>query len=130
MFSRKASIRIGVVLIALHGLMEVSGLFLPHSLVETLETFGTLTPSQIEENASAIIAFGVVWGLARLAVAGGIWSMQKWAVLSGLALSLTTLIVAITIIPAGIVDTALAAPALILLLYGWFGSETIETGGS
>jgi hypothetical protein len=124
-FRRKISIRTGAILIVLHGLMEVSGLFVTHNLVETLETFGSLTNQKIDENTSAIIAFGVVWGFARLAIGWGIWNLQKWAILSGVALSVTTLIVAITIIPAGIVDSALAIPALFLLLFGWYGNEKV-----
>jgi len=54
--------------------------------------------------------------------------MKKWAISLGCAVSIMSLIAAISIIPAGVADTLLGAPALILLLYTWFGNARIEIG--
>jgi hypothetical protein len=44
----------------------------------------------------------------------------------GLVLSTVTLVAAVTIIPAGFTDTLFSTPALIFLLYTWFGSEKLQ----
>jgi hypothetical protein len=52
--------------------------------------------------------------------------MRKWAIVVGIITSAITMIAAISVIPAGVVDTILSAPVLILLLYAWFGQDTLS----
>ena len=98
---------------------------MPNSLV----SFGGLTGSVLEQNASVIATFGALWGFTRLIAAAGSWSLRKWAILLGIILSTVTIIAAITIIPVGVGDTFFALPILILLLYTWFGNEVMEVYG-
>jgi hypothetical protein len=114
---------VAAILLAGHGLIEVSGLFMIQALADSLETFGSLDKTQLDANAIPIVLFGVVWGLGRLVAALGAWSSQKWALALGMALSLATLISALTIIPAGVTDTLLAIPTLACLLRAWFGDQ-------
>jgi uncharacterized membrane protein (DUF2068 family) len=128
--NRKLSARIAAVLLVLHGLMEVAGLLsmsVPsQTFASAMENFGGMGKSQIAANMVSIILLGVMWGITRWVAAWGIWSMKKWALSLGCAVSVVSLIAAISIIPAGVADTLLGAPALILLLYTWFGGDKLE----
>jgi hypothetical protein len=129
MLNRKLSVRIAGILLIIHGLIELAGLVLIKSMPHALISFGGLTGSALEQNASAIAIFGALWGLARLIAAVGAWSLRTWALILGITLSIMTVVAAITIIPAGVTDTFLALPVLILLLYAWFGNEVMEVFG-
>ena len=118
-----------VVLMSFHGLIEIAGLMFINSAPERLANFGGLTGSLLEENVQLVGMFGALWGVSRLVAGWGIWSLRKWAILLGIILSVITVVAAITIIPAGVADTVLALPALILLLYTWFGNEVKEIVG-
>jgi len=128
--NRKLSARIASILLILHGIIEIAGLFAlnssPQVFAQTMASFGGLGKEQIAANMVPIIMLGVFWGVTRLIASWGIWSMNKWAIFLGCVLSIVSLIAAILIIPAGVVDTLLGAPALILLLYTWFGNEKLE----
>ena len=126
MFNRKLSARIAVVLICIHGLIEIAGLMFINFMPQALISFGGLTGSVLEQNSQTIGMFGALWGVSRFIAAGGIWSLRKWAIQLGIILSIITVIAAITIIPAGVADTFFALPVLILLLYTWFGNELKE----
>lgn len=127
--SRKLSSRIASIFLILHGLIEIVGLFFINSMPQTMTSFGGLTGSLLEQNAQVIGMFGALWGISRLIAATGAWSLRKWGILLGIILSMITLVAAIMIIPAGVMDTILALPALILLLYAWFGNEVMENIG-
>ena len=125
----KRSTRIASVLLILHGIIEIIGLFAlnsPTQAAQTMENFGGMGKELIATNMVSIALLGALWGIMRLIAAWGIWSMKKWAISLGCIVSIISLIAAISIIPAGVVDTFLGAPALILLLYTWFGNEKIE----
>jgi uncharacterized membrane protein (DUF2068 family) len=128
--NRKLSARIASILLILHGLMEVAGLlgilFPAQAFAQTLENFGGMGKSQIANNIMSITLLGLIWGITRFIAAWGIWSMKKWAISLGCAVSIMSLLAAISIIPAGVADTLLSAPVLIFLLYTWFGNAKTE----
>jgi hypothetical protein len=124
--NRKLSARIASVLLILHGLIELAALAFASALPNALTSFGGLTGPLLAENAQTIAMVGMLWGIARLIAAWGCWSLRKWGLVLGMILSAATMVASISIIPAGMTDTLLALPALILLLYAWFGSETKE----
>ena len=127
--ARRLSSRIASLLLVIHGIIELIGLTLINSKPHALISFGGLTGSVLEQNSSAIAIFGALWGCARLIAAVGAWSLRKWALILGISLSMITVVAAITIIPAGVMDTFLALPVLVLLLYAWFGNEVMEVFG-
>lgn len=127
--SRKLSSRIASALLALHGLIEITGSVFINSAPGALISFGGLTGSLLEQNTQTVGMFGVLWGISRLIAGWGIWSLRKWALILGISLSTITIVAAIMIIPAGVTDTFLALPTLILLLYAWFGNEIKESIG-
>ena len=125
----KRSTRIASVLLILHGIIEIIGLFAlnsPTQAAQTMENFGGMGKELIATNMVSIALLGALWGIMRLIAAWGIWSMKKWAISLGCIVSIISLIAAISIIPAGVVDTFFSAPTLIFLLYTWFGNEKIE----
>ena len=128
--NKKISARIASLLLILHGLIEVAGLLAittPTQIFpQTMENFGGMGKTQIAANMESIILLGVMWGLTQFIAAWGIWSTKKWAIGLGCVVSMASLIAAISIIPAGVADTLLSVPVLILLLYTWFGSEGKE----
>jgi hypothetical protein len=130
--NRKLSARIASILLILHGLMEVAGLlgiiYPAQAFAQTFVNFGGMDKSQIAANMMSITLLGLMWGITRFIAAWGIWSMKKWAISLGCAVSIVSLIAAISIIPAGVADTLLGAAVLIFLLYTWFGNAKIETG--
>jgi uncharacterized membrane protein (DUF2068 family) len=67
----------------------------------------------------------VPYGLSRLIAGYAIWSMRKWGAMFGIILSVTTMIVAPSIYPFGIMDSSLAVIVLGLLLYIWYGGERL-----
>ena len=130
--NRKLSAKIASILLILHGLMEVAGLMALFSsaqtVAQTFENFGGMGKAQIAANMMSITLLGLMWGITRFIAAWGIWSMKKWAISLGCAVSIVSLIAAISIIPAGVADTLLGAAVLIFLLYTWFGNTRIEIG--
>lgn len=124
--NRKNSSRIAAAALVLHGLLEISALFAPKLMTTSLISFGGMDQAQIEANGGSIATLGVLWGLTRFAAAGGAWKLKKWGIALGIIMSLVTLVAAVTIIPAGVADTFIAALALAFLLYTWFGSQQIE----
>jgi hypothetical protein len=121
--NRKFSARIASVFLILHGLIEIAGLALINSIPLALVSFGGVNGQALQDHSSAVAMYGLFWGVARLIAACGSWSLRKWAMIFGMSMSLITLVAAITIIPAGVTDTMFAIPALVLLLYAWFGNE-------
>jgi hypothetical protein len=124
--TRKTFARIAAVLLIIHGLIEVSALFALKLMTNSLVSFGGMDPAQIKANTGSIVALGTLWGLTRFMAAWGAWSLKKWGVALGIAMSLVTMSAAVTVIPAGVTDTFTAALVLGLLLYTWFGREKFE----
>ena len=122
----KATAKIAAILMIFHGLIEVSAPFTLSLMSSSLVSFGGLDRAEIKANIGAIVALGILWGLVRFVAAWGTWSLNKWGLALGISMSLITMIASVSVIPAGVADTILAAPALGLLLYAWFGSRKIE----
>jgi hypothetical protein len=124
--NRKISARIAAVLLVLHGFIEVSGLFALKYMSASLVSFGGMDQTQIGENITSIAALGILWGLTRFAAAWGTWSLRKWGLALGITMSLVTMVVAVTVIPAGVTDTLIAGLVLALLLFTWFGNQKLD----
>jgi hypothetical protein len=126
MLSRKLSARIAAILLIIHGLIEIYGLWMPERVAHNLQFFGGMDQSQIAANSISIVLLGAIWGATRWIAAWGIWILRKWAIVLGILMSVMTNITALSIVPAGVVDTFLTTPVLMLLLYTWFGNEKKE----
>jgi hypothetical protein len=128
--NRKISARIASIIMIFHGIIEVSGLMgliaPTKAFAQTMVSFGGMGKEQIASNMISISLLGLIWGITRFIAAVGIWSQRKWAIVLGCAVSIASLIAAISIIPAGVMDTFLGAPVLILLLYTWLGNDKLQ----
>lgn len=122
----KTSTKIAAILLIVHGLIEVSALFTLNLMTGSLVSFGGLDQAQIADNIGSIVALGILWGLTRFVAAWGLWTMKKWGAALGVAISLVTMVAAVTVIPAGVADTLFSVPTMILLFYAWFGSHKLE----
>jgi uncharacterized membrane protein (DUF2068 family) len=126
--TRRVAARISVLLLCIHGLIEVIG---PLALTFDPQAhsgfvLGGLEGQQFESQALAIAIIGAVWGIVRFVAGWGIWSMRRWAIVLGIVMSAITMTAAISVIPAGVVDTAVSVPPLVLLLYAWFGQDRLS----
>jgi hypothetical protein len=52
--------------------------------------------------------------------------LKKWGLALGIAMSLVTMVAAVTVIPAGVTDTLISALVLAFFLYTWFGNQALE----
>jgi uncharacterized membrane protein (DUF2068 family) len=82
-------------------------------------------PAAFKEEMIFWTVLSAVYGLSRLVAGYAIWLMRKWGITFGLALSITTMIVAPSIFLFGIMDLPLAVIVLVSLLYVWFGNEKL-----
>ncbi len=126
--NRKTSARIASVFLCFHGLIEVSALFVLPMMSNALVSFGGLGKTQIEANIGSIAALGLLWGVMRFVAAVGTWSLKKWGMALGMAMSLVTMVAAVSVIPAGVADTLFASLVLFFLLFAWFGNQEMEIG--
>lgn len=126
----KTNLKMASILLFLHGIIELFGLFALFAPAQYVSkfflNFGGMEPELLAGNLGMVALFGPIWGVSRIIAALGINKKQKWAVVFGCILSTVTLITSISIIPAGIMDTILSIPVLIFLLRGWFGTATLD----
>ncbi|MDH5508212.1 MAG: hypothetical protein OEZ02_13400 [Anaerolineae bacterium] len=112
------SIKIAAITLILFGIFELMGLII---LVVPEEYI----PKDFETQTVFWALLSSIFGINRIIAGIAIWSNKKWGMVYGLMLSLTTMIVAPTIIPFGIIDLVLATIICISLLYTYFGNEKI-----
>ena len=118
---KKICAKVAAVVLFVHGFIEVLGIMM-------LFAPAKFTPPGFEEKSFFWAVLSAIYGLSRLFAGYEIWSMKKWGIVFGLALSVTTMIVAPSIYPFGIMDLLLAVVVLICLLYVWFGDEKVAKG--
>ena len=117
--NKKFVVKIGSILLIIHGIIEILAimmLFIPSGFI----------PASLQEQSEFWAILSVIYGTSRLIAGLQILKLKKWGIILGITLSLTTMIVAPTIFPFGIMDLPIAIIVMICLLYIWFGSEKIE----
>ncbi|MCS6908285.1 MAG: hypothetical protein RML93_10445 [Anaerolineales bacterium] len=121
--NRKLSLRIASLLFFLFGMFELFGLvllFIPRELLPA-----EFTPNNFETQSAFWGLISGIYGISRIIAGYAIFSNKKWGMALGLLLCLTTMIVAPTIVPFGIVDLILTMVILLSLLHARYGSEKI-----
>lgn len=111
--------KIASIILFVHGFIEilaVTALFVP---IEFALIWFQGRPTIFWTLISAI------YGVSRLIAGYATWLMKKWGIVFGMALSITSIIVAPSIYPFGIMDLLLAVIVLVSLLYVWFGNEKL-----
>ena len=126
------SARIASVALFVHGFVELIGavalLVLPREFLTTRGYIG-------EEGEIAFsIALAAIFGLSRLVSGWPTWSMKKWGIALGIALSVTTMIGAPLLLLLGaislssvIMDLLLAVIVVAFSFYALFGNEAIAS---
>lgn len=117
--NKKNAAKIAFILLFIHGAIEILGimmLFIPSGLI----------PSSFQEQSEFWAILSAIYGISRVIAGFEILKLKKWGIAFGTALSLTTMIVAPTIFPFGMMDLPIAVVVLMCLLYIWFDNEKIE----
>ena len=114
---RETLLKIAATVLLIHGIIEISAILMPFAPAGLLDNF--------QEGLGFWAVLSVIYGLSRVVSSFSIWSLKKWGIALGIALSITTLIVAPSIYPFGVMDLPLAVIVLICLLYAWFGDEKL-----
>lgn len=117
---KKTSAKIASFVLFVHGFIEMLGVMMPFAPAE-------FPPAGFQEKMAFWAAISAIFGLSRLIAGYSIWFMRKWGIVFGMALSITTMIVAPSIYPFGIMDLPLAVIVLVSLLYVWFGGESYKS---
>ncbi len=114
--NKKNSQKIASIFLYLFGAFELLGmmmLFIPEEYVPAGFT--------AQSNFWALISG--IYGLARIVAGYAVGKNRKWGMVFGLFLCLTTMIVAPTIVPFGVVDLIFTMIITTALLFAYFGKE-------
>ena len=114
--SRQTSQRIAAILLFLFGIFEVMGLLMLIIPSEYL-------PTDLETQSMFWGLLSCIYGLSRLVAGLAIWKNKQWGYVWGLLLCVTTMIVAPTIVPFGVIDLVLTMVILVCLLYAKYGND-------
>jgi hypothetical protein len=118
---KKTSAKIASVVLFIHGFIEIAGTVMLLTLPSEL-----LAIAGFQEGKAIFMALlSAIAGLSRLVSGYATWSMKKWGIVFGMALSIATMIGSSSIYPFGIMDLLLATIVLVSLLYMWFGDERL-----
>ena len=124
--------KIASILMFMHGaFMEVGGCLclIPVFVIDSdkfaINQYFSFIIPYFEDNMNLMLVMGVIYGIARIIGAVGLWKNKMW----GLVLSVINCVITMTLmmfmLPAGIVDGILAITALILILTQYFGTKKI-----
>lgn len=111
---KRVSLRIASIVLLIHGLMEILGALI------LLFTYNEFLPIGSEGNVIFWASLSIIYGVSRLIAGYATWIMKKWGIAFSITLSITTMIIASSIIPFGIMDSILAIIVLVTTLYAWF----------
>lgn len=124
--------KIASILMFMHGaFMEVGGCLclIPVFVIDSdkfaINQYFSFIIPYFEDNMNLMLVMGVIYGIARIIGAVGLWKNKMW----GLVLSVINCVITMTLmmfmLPAGIVDGILAITALILILTQYFGTKKL-----
>jgi len=123
---KRTSAKVASVVLFVHGSIELLAVMAPFAPREFLE----FLPADFKEKLFFMVAISVISGLSRLVAGYAIWSMKKWGIVFGMAISIATMIGALSVYPFGVMDLPLAIVVLAFLLFTWFGGVTIDKKGN
>ena len=125
--NQQRSARIAALIIGLHGAIELLG---PVLLLVGGESAEIPFAEYQQAPQFFTISIGLIYGLLRLVSLRPIWQGKRWGLYLGASLSLVSMILGYTIIPAGIMDTLLGGLAMMFLLRAIFGEQRLFMTGS
>lgn len=133
--STRTKYKIAAILMIIHGgLMELAGFFFllfaslfGSNAFEAGKYFSFKLP-YFQDNLYMMTVMGVIYGVLRLIGAIGLLKNRMWGLVLSIINCVTTMVLMMFMLPAGIMDGILAGTALVLILIGYFGDrEVIES---
>ena len=133
--STRTKYKIAAILMIIHGgLMEPAGFFFllfaslfGSNTFEAGKYFSFKLP-YFQDNLYMMTVMGVIYGVLRLIGAIGLLKNRMWGLVLSIINCVTTMVLMMFMLPAGIMDGILAGTALVLILIGYFGDrEVIES---
>ena len=123
-------LKAAAILMIIHGaLMEAVPGILLMPLVATSSNTEELPPifafDFFRNNLTLMLPMAVIFGITRVIGAVGVLKNRKWALFLSIINCSITMNLMLFMIPAGIADGILASTALVLLLSGYFGKQSI-----
>ena len=79
----------------------------------------------LKENMSLMLAIGLLYGVARVMGAIGLWKNKMWELVLSIINCVITMALMIFMLPAGIMDGIFACSALLLILTQYYGDKKI-----
>lgn len=79
----------------------------------------------LKENMSLMLAIGLLYGVARVMGAIGLWKNKMWELVLSIINCVITMALMIFMLPAGIMNGIFACSALLLILTQYYGDKKI-----
>jgi hypothetical protein len=118
--SSKILFNTAVVLLLIHGIIELLSIFTFFLELEVHFTF-----DELNQSWEAVSIIGIAVGLLRVSAAVGILLNRMWAWLLGVLISSVTFAMLTFYLPAGAMDAILAGGVLVALLIGKYQNQPI-----
>lgn len=123
---------IAAILMIIHGgIMELGGCIFALIALATssgqadIKQYFSFVIPYLNENLILMLFMGAIFGTVRLIGAIGLLKNRMWGFVLSIINCITTMILMIFMLPAGIADGILACSCLILLLTQYFGKQKI-----
>lgn len=124
--------KIAAILIFIHGFVEISvGLGVVPLLLSDFDTsdmrqyFVFIVP-YLQENLFLMSILGMIYGSVRVVGAIGLWKNRMWGFVISVINCITTMMLMIFMLPAGIMDGIFACTVLLLIMTKYFGNRRIN----
>lgn len=125
--------RTAAILQIIHGgLMEIGGvLFLISALTfgfsnSNAEQYFEFKLQYFQDNLYMMSVMSLIYGILRIIGAVGLLKNRMWGLVLSVINSVTTMILMMFLLPAGIMDGILAVTALVLILVEYYGDKKIS----
>jgi hypothetical protein len=118
--SSRTILFIAVVLLLIHGILELMSIFTFFFELDVHFTF-----EELNQSWQAVSIIGILVGLLRVFAAVGILLNRMWAWLLGILISTATFAMLTFYLPAGAMDAILAGGVLLALLIGKYQNQPI-----
>lgn len=124
--------KVAAILMIIHGgVMELAGFFFllfvslfSSNNFEVGKYFSFKLP-YFQDNLYMMTVMGVIYGVMRLIGAIGLLKNRMWGLVLSIINCVTTMVLMMFMLPAGIMDGIFACTALVLMLIGYFGERKI-----
>ena len=80
----------------------------------------------LQENLHLMSILGMIYGSVRLVGAVGLWKNRMWGFVISVINCITTMVLMIFMLPAGIMDGIFSCSSLLLIMTEYFGNRQIN----